>query len=130
MGAVVDGVTSKTAKFAIGAFIPVAGKYLADAADAVIGCTLLIKNAAGVAVMIGIVCICLVPLLKILALILLYKLTCVMIEPISEKRITSCISEVANSMTFVLGITASVTFMFLIAVTAVISASNISAMIR
>jgi len=45
LGAVVDGVTSKTAKFAIGAFIPVAGKYLADAADAVIGCTLLIKNA-------------------------------------------------------------------------------------
>jgi len=53
LGAVVDGVTSKTAKFAIGAFIPVAGKYLADAADAVIGCTLLIKNAVGVAIMIG-----------------------------------------------------------------------------
>ena len=47
IGAVVDGVTSKTAKFAIGVFIPVAGKYLADAADAVIGCTLLIKMLLG-----------------------------------------------------------------------------------
>lgn len=130
MGAVVDGVASKTAKFAIGAFIPIAGKYLADAADAVIGCTLLIKNAAGIAVMIGIIAICLLPLLKIFALIVLYKLTCVIIEPISEKRITNCINEVANSMTFILGIAASVAFMFLISITAIISAGNISAMIR
>ena len=37
IGAVADGVGSKTAKFAIGVFVPVAGKYLADAADAVMG---------------------------------------------------------------------------------------------
>jgi stage III sporulation protein AE len=72
-GAVVDGVTGKAAKFAIGAFIPVAGKYLADAADTVVGCTLLIKNAAGIAVMLGIVSICLVPVLKIFAMVALYR---------------------------------------------------------
>ncbi len=130
LGAVVDGVTSKTAKFAIGAFVPVAGKYLADAADTVIGCTLLIKNAAGVAVMVGIIGICLVPLLKIFALILLYRITCVLIEPISEKRITNCITEMANSLMHILGIAASVAFMFLLSITAIVSASNISAMIR
>lgn len=130
LGAVVDGVTSKTAKFAIGAFVPVAGKYLADAADTVIGCTLLIKNAAGVAVMVGIIAICLVPLLKIFALILLYRITCVLIEPISEKRITNCITEMANSLMHILGIAASVAFMFLLSITAIVSASNISAMIR
>lgn len=130
LGAVVDGVTSKTAKFAIGAFVPVAGKYLADAADTVIGCTLLIKNAAGVAVMVGIIAICLVPLLKIFALILLYRITCVLIEPISEKRITNCINEMANSLMHILGIAASVAFMFLLSITAIVSAGNISAMIR
>jgi stage III sporulation protein AE len=130
LGAVVDGVTGKTAKYAIGAFIPVVGKYLADAADAVIGCTLLIKNAAGIAVMIGIVVICLVPLIKIFALIALYKMTCAIIEPIAEKRITNCINDIANSLTFLLGIVTSVAFMFLISITAMISASNLSAMIR
>jgi stage III sporulation protein AE len=80
--------------------------------------------------MIGIISICIVPLLKIFALILLYKLVCVLVEPISEKRITNCINEVAKSMTFILGITASVVFMFLISVTAIISSANISAMIR
>lgn len=129
LGAVVDGVTGKTAKFAIN-FIPVVGGYLADAADTVVGCTLLIKNAAGLAVMIGVIAICLVPMLKILALIALFKIACVLVEPISEKRITNCINEVANSLTFVLGIVASVTFMFLISITAIISASNLSTMIR
>lgn len=130
LGAVVDGVTSKTAKFAIGAFIPVAGKYLADAADAVIGCTLLIKNAVGVAIMIGIVVICLLPLLKILAVVLLYRMACVLLEPLAEGRIIKCISDVAGSMAHILGIAASVAFMFLMTVTALILASNISTMIR
>ncbi len=130
VGAVVDGVTGKTAKFAIGAFIPVAGKYLADAADTVIGCTLLIKNAAGVAVMVGIAAICLIPILKIFALVALYRITCVLIEPVAEKRITDCINDIANSLTFVLGVVASVAFMFLIAITAIITAGNLSAAVR
>ncbi len=130
LGAVVDGVTSKTTKFAISAFIPIAGKYLADAADAVIGCTLLIKNAVGVAIMIGIIAICLIPILKMLAIIVMYRIACVLLEPVAETRILKCIGEVAGSMTYVLGIVASVAFMFLITVTALITASNLSAMMR
>jgi stage III sporulation protein AE len=130
LGAVVDGVTAKTAKFAIGAFIPVVGAYLSDAAETVIGCTLLIKNAAGIAVMVGIIGMCLIPLIKIFSLVLLYKITCVLIEPIAEKRITECLNEMAVSLTYILGIVASVAFMFLISITVIISASNLSAMIR
>lgn len=130
MGAVVDGVASKTTKFAINTFIPVAGKYLADAADAVLGCSLLIKNGVGIAVMIGILSICLIPLLKLAAIIIIYRLTCAMVEPISEKRITDFLSDVASSMTYILGIAASVAFMFLLSVTALISAGTISAMMR
>ncbi len=129
-GAVIDGVTSKTAKFAMTAFIPVVGKTLSDAADTVLGCTLLIKNAAGLAAMIGVLVICLVPLLKILALVLLYKGVCAIVEPVSDKRITGCISDVAGSMMYILGVTSAVTLMFLITITALISAGNLSAMIR
>lgn len=130
MGAMVDGVASKTAKFALGAFIPVAGKYLADAADTVLGCTLLIKNAAGLAVMIGIAGICLIPLLKIAAIAGLYKLAAAIMEPVAEKRITSVISDISGSMLLILGVTAAVAAMFLISVTAIISAGNLSGMIR
>lgn len=130
MGAVVDGVTSKTAKFALGTFIPVVGKYLADAADTVVGCTLVIKNASGLIAMIGIIIICLAPLLKILALVILYKLSSAVVEPISDKKITTCLSDMANSLIFLLGITAAVSVMLLIAVTVVIGTTNLSTMIR
>lgn len=130
MGAVVDGVTSKTAKFALGTFVPVVGKYLADAADTVVGCTLVIKNASGLIAMIGIIIICLAPLLKILALVVLYKLASAFVEPISDKKITNCLNDMAGSLTYILGVTAAVAVMFLIAITVVISTSNLSAMIR
>lgn len=130
MGAVVDGVSSKTAKFALGTFIPVAGKYLADAADTVLACSLLIKNGAGLLVLIGILSICILPLLKLAAIVIIYRMTCALIEPISEKRITKAINDIAGSMTYILGIGASVSVMLLISVTALISAGTISAMIR
>ena len=130
LGAVIDGVTSKAAKFAIGAFIPVIGKTLSDAADTVIGCTLLIKNAAGLATLIGVLVICTVPLIKIIAMIVLYKAASALFEPISEKRITNCIDEIAGSMVHIFAITAAVSIMFMISVTALISAGNISATLR
>ncbi len=130
MGAVVDGVTSKTAKYALGTFIPVVGKYLADAADTVVGCTLVIKNASGIVAMIGVILVCLAPLLKILALVILYKLTSALVEPISDKKITNCLSDMAASLTYILGLTAAIAVMFLIAITVVINTTNLSAMIR
>ncbi|NSW91348.1 MAG: stage III sporulation protein AE [Firmicutes bacterium] len=130
VGAVVDGVASKTIKFAIGTFIPVVGGYLSDAADMVIGCSLLIKNAAGAIVMIGLIAICLIPIIKIAAITLLYKITCALVEPISDKRITNCINDIANSMILIIGAVAVVAFMFIVAITAIVVAGNLSAMIR
>lgn len=130
LGAVIDGATSKAAKFAISTFIPIVGKTLADATDTVIGCTMLIKNAASVAVMVGILVICIVPLIKIIAVVALYKAASALLEPISESRITNCIDDVAGSMLQIFALTAAVAFMFMISITALISAGNISAMLR
>jgi stage III sporulation protein AE len=80
--------------------------------------------------MIGIIIICLAPLLKILALIILYKLACALVEPISDKKVTNCLSDMASSLTYILGITSAVAVMFLIAITVVISTTNMSAMMR
>jgi stage III sporulation protein AE len=130
LGAVIDGATQKAAKFAISTFIPVAGKILSDAADTIIGCTLMIKNAAGAAVMIGILVICVLPLIKIIALAGLFKAAAALLEPISDSRITNCINDIAGSMIHIFALSASVAFMFIVSVTALISAGNISAMLR
>lgn len=130
IGAVIDGATSKAAKFAVSTFVPVVGKTLADAADTVLGCTLLVKNAAGSAAMIGILVICTAPMIRIIAMAALYKAASALLEPISERRITNCINDVAGSMLQVFAMTAAVAFMFVILVTALVSAGNKSAMLR
>lgn len=42
-----DGVTARTAKYAVDNLIPIIGGFLSDAVDTIIGCSLLIKNAIG-----------------------------------------------------------------------------------
>ena len=97
--------------------------------DTVIGCTLVIKTLWGCNYdrVIG---ICLIPIVEMFAIILIYKMTCVLLEPLAEGRIIKCVSEVASSMTYILGTVVSVAFMFLITITVLIMASNISVMVR
>jgi stage III sporulation protein AE len=130
IGSVIDGAASKAAKFAVSAFIPVVGKTLADAADTVLGCTLLVKNAAGSAAIIGILLILIAPMIRIIALAAMYKVAGALLEPISESRITNCINDVAGSMLQIFAMTAAVAFMFIILVAALVSAGNKSAMLR
>jgi stage III sporulation protein AE len=79
---------------------------------------------------IGILLICIVPLLKIIAMAGLFKAASALLEPISESRITNCINDVAGSMLHIFALTAAVAVMFIISVTALTSAGNLSAMLR
>ncbi len=127
---VADGISAKTAKYAVGNMIPVFGGLLADAVDTVIGCSLILKNAVGIAGLITIVIIVVVPMIKIIALIFVYRLTAALAEPISDKRIVGCISECANTLSFMFVLVAIVAVMFILCIAIMIGAANISAMFR
>ncbi|MCG8502768.1 MAG: stage III sporulation protein AE [Firmicutes bacterium] len=127
---VVDGVASKTAKYAVGNFIPVVGGILSDAVDTVISCSLLLKNALGIVGLITVILICFVPVIKIIALIAVYRFTAAVIEPVSDKRIVQCISELGNSLTMIFAMVLTVAVMFLLFITIVIGVGNVSAMFR
>lgn len=116
-----EGVAGKTLKFAIGAFVPIVGKYLVDAADAVLSSSIIIKNAVGLVIMLGILAICVVPLIKILALILLYKVCAVIIEPISPRRLSDILNEMSSSLVFIFGVIVAVAIMFLISVAIILN---------
>lgn len=124
-----DGITIRTAKFAIGSFIPIAGSFLSDAVDTVIGCSMLLKNAIGVIGLIVLFVICIIPCIKIISLILVYKITIAVIEPISDSNIVDCLNEVSKSLIIVFATIFSVCLMFFIAITIIISAGNITAML-
>ncbi|ABY92816.1 stage III sporulation protein AE [Thermoanaerobacter sp. X514] len=125
-----DGVISRTAKYTVGAFLPVVGGLLSDSVDAVIGASLLIKGAVGTYGLIAIVIISAVPLIKLFSLIIIYRFAAAVIEPISDKRIVNCLSDVATSLTYVFGVLASVTVMMFFTITAIIGTANITTMLR
>ncbi|GAA0121326.1 MAG: stage III sporulation protein AE [Clostridium argentinense] len=116
-----DLVTMKTAKFAVDSFIPVVGKTLSDAISTVAGYTVLLKNAISSVGLIVIIVIMMLPIIKILIMAFIYKLTAALIEPISDKKVVSIIDSAGNSLIMVNSCIISVSVMFFIMITIVAS---------
>ena len=55
-GSTYDGVTLRTAKFAMDKFVPVVGGMFSGTMDTLIGCSLVVKNGVGVMGLILIAC--------------------------------------------------------------------------
>ncbi|WP_461613368.1 stage III sporulation protein AE [Clostridium sp. Marseille-QA1073] len=116
-----DLVTMKTAKFAVDSFIPLVGKTLSDAISTVAGYTVLLKNAISSIGLIVIIVIMLLPIIKILIMAFIYKLTAALIEPISDKKVVSVIDSAGNSLIMINSCIISVSIMFFIMITIVAS---------
>ena len=70
----VDGLTVKTTKAAVSNFIPIVGKILGDAVETVMSCSNILKNAVGIVGVIIILSICIMPIIKLAALMGVYYL--------------------------------------------------------
>ena len=126
----VDGITAKTAKAAVSSFIPVVGKILGDAVDAVIGCTLILKNAVGIVGVIVIIGICIMPIIKLLLLTITYKVASAVCEPIADEKIVKLLENMGDTFKILLGIMSAISVMLIIGVTLVMKISNSGIMYR
>lgn len=120
----VDGLGIKTLKFAVGNFVPIVGGLLSDSVNTVIASTAVLKNAMGTVGVIVVILMCAMPLIEMLALMLIYKLTAGIIEPLSDKRVTKMISEAGSAVTFIFLILLTVTIMFILGITIVIGVNS------
>jgi len=129
-GSVADGVAMRTAKFGIGVFVPVVGKLFSDALEAVVGTSLLLKNAVGLVGIIAVFFICTFPILKILSLMIIYKIAAAVIQPIGDNLIAESLNTMGNSLTIVFAAVASVGIMFFFVIAIVVGAGDFSLMLR
>jgi stage III sporulation protein AE len=129
-GAVGDSVTFKTAKFGVDAFVPVVGGVFSDALAAVVSSSLLIKNAIGIAGIVTLGAILLIPLLKIVTLALIYKFASALIQPIGEGRMSECLNGLGNSLLLIFAAVATVGLLFFFLITIVVAVANITVMLR
>lgn len=130
IGSKIDGLTIRTAKFAVNKFIPIVGNFLSDTMETVVGCSMVIKNAVGIFGLLSLFLITIVPIIKITALILVYKFTIVVVEPIANKRIVNCLTDISKSLTLVLATVAIVGIMFFIVISIIIGTGNATVMLR
>lgn len=127
---VVDGVSIRSAKFLAASFVPVVGKLFADALEAVVGYTFALKAGINALGMFLILLLCAFPLLKILTLILAYKLAAALAEPIADARVAKCLSDLGNSMGFVFATVGVVALLFFLALIIILGVGNLATLAR
>lgn len=121
-----DKFTVKTAKFAVGNFIPVVGGFVSDSVDILLSSSQLIKNVFGGVGLVILIGMCLIPIIKILAVVLVYKVCAIAIEPVGEDNISTFLNEVANLMTIILVTIIAVTIMFFVTIAILTSISAVA----
>lgn len=129
-GSVTDGVAIRSAKYIAGNFVPVVGKMFSDATETVIGASLLVKNAIGLAGVVVILMLCAFPAIKILALAAIYHVAAAVMQPLGDNPMIGTLSTIGKSLIYVFAALAVVGLMFFLAITIMIAASNISVMMR
>lgn len=129
-GSVTDGVTLRAAKYLTGNFVPVVGKVFADATDTVISASLLVKNSIGLVGVIILLFLCAFPAIKIITLALIFNLSAAVMQPLGDSPIVTCLETIGKSMLYVFAALAAVGLMFFLAITIMLTAGNITVMMR
>lgn len=119
-----DGLTVKVTKFAASNLIPVVGGILSESVETVMNCSVVIKNSVGVTGIVLVILIAVMPLMKVAACLIMFRLCAAVIQPVSDKKIVKCISELADSVSCVFSMITAVTVMFVIILTIVINIGN------
>ncbi|CAM3242683.1 stage III sporulation protein AE [Sporolactobacillus spathodeae] len=125
-----DGLLVKSAKFFTANFLPVVGRMFTEAADTVLGASVLLKNTVGIAGLIILFCITTFPLLKVLSLAFIYNVASAILQPLGGGPVIDCLGIMAKCMFYLFSALAIVSLMFFLALTIIITSGNVSMMVR
>lgn len=89
--ALLNGTVGKAASM-----IPGVGNTINGVTELLLGSGIMIKNCVGVAALLILVLISLVPMVKVACMALFYKLAAAVTEPITDKRIAGCLKGMAD----------------------------------
>lgn len=104
--------------------LPGVGNTVGSVVDTALGSGVLIKSAVGVGGLIGILVLCIYPLMKILVFTLLYRIGGAMVQPVSDRRVVMILQSAAASGKMLLGYMAASALMFLLSIVIVLVSTN------
>lgn len=121
----VDGLSIKTAKFTIKNSLPVVGGYLSDGLFLILASTNLIKNAVGGAGLFMLMALIISPIIELVLFMLALKFMAGVIEPLGDNKIAGFVSSLSKSMTMLIVMITSISFMYFILTGLVMCSANI-----
>ncbi|MEN6389332.1 MAG: stage III sporulation protein AE [Syntrophomonas sp.] len=127
---VLDKVTLRTTKFVTDNAIPVVGKIFSDTVEVAAGYVVMLKQALGVFGVLVVLGIIILPLLKIMAIGLIYRVSAVLAEPLGDSKTATILESMSAHLFLMLAAVAAVGLMFLIMIAIMAGMANGFAMLR
>lgn len=121
----IDGISIRTAKYAIRSYIPIVGSYLSDGMGIILLSSNLIKNALGATGLFLLLATVLSPLLQLILFMLALKLIAGIVEPLGNKQIANFVSSLAKSMVLLIVLIIGVAFIYFIMIGLIMCSANI-----
>ena len=98
-----DALTQKAAKTALSGLVPVVGGILSDAAETVAAGAGVLKSTVGVAGLLAVLCICLLPFLRLGCHYLIYKLTAALADTLTAGPVAGLLDAMGSAFALLLG---------------------------
>jgi stage III sporulation protein AE len=126
-GSVADSTALRTAKYVSNTFLPVVGGALSDTMEMAIGCSMVLKGGLGIFGLGLIILIVVFPLIKILAVGVIYQLTGAVVQPLGNNRLADALQTVGGTFLNLFAAVAVVGLMFFIALAILVGIAGMRA---
>ena len=120
-----DGVARRAAKYAIGTGVPILGGFLAGGFDLAMAGGILVKNALGTLGLLSAAYVLFEPLIFLIAVNLLLKLTAAITEPLGDKRVSDFLEETAGNLNYCTASLLFVGFLYLVVIILAVCATEV-----
>ena len=125
-----DGLSIRTAKFTINSLVPVVGSMFTDSMDTLIACSSLLRNGIGIAGLLMIASLCLVPAVQLLVAMLGMRLGAALLAPIADTKVPDMLKVCAMGLQLMLLSVLVVSLMAFLLVGILVSAGNAAIAMR
>ncbi len=119
-----DGISFRAAKYAIDSMIPYVGGMFSDLADTFVGCSLLVRNAVGLAALLSLLLVLAPPLFTVLSSWLAFRLAGAAASALESKQLSAVFQESAKVLVLLCVVMLMAFAMLFILTTITINAGN------
>ena len=130
LASVSDGAAAKAVKFLSGSMVPVVGKVFGDALDLVATSSLLVRGALGAFGLATLAVVCLFPVMKMTAIMLMFRIAAAVTQPLGDSRVSDCLDELGSALSSLCVCVATVGMMFFIGVSIVVGLGGVVVAVR